>query len=113
MHGFNGWADVFLGTPNIGLEDAYASLDFSIAKGKGGKFKLVYHDFTSDEVDAFGSDDLGDEIDVQYTYNFNENVYSGIKYATYSSGSAVDIGTSPTTQNDTDRFWLWAGLKFK
>jgi len=111
LHGFNGWADVFLGTPSIGLEDAYASLDFSIAKGKGGKFKLVYHDFTSDEVDAFGSDDLGDEIDVQYTYNFNENVYSGIKYATYSSGSAVD--TDGATENDTDRFWLWAGLKFK
>ena len=105
MHGFNGWADVFLATPAIGLEDLYASLDVAIAQGKGGNFKLVYHDYNGNEVDADGNDDLGDEIDVQYTYNFSENIYSGIKYATYSAGDAG--------QTDTDRFWTWVGFKFK
>lgn len=107
LHGFNGWADVFLTTPTIGLEDKYASLDWTVNKGKGGKFTIAYHDFDGDETDQFGSDDLGDELDVRYTRNFGDHVYTGIKYATYSAGDA------DTPQVDTDRFWLWAGLKFK
>ena len=105
LHKFNGWADVFLATPAIGLQDAYASLDVAIAGGKGGNFKLVFHDFTGDEDNAFGEDDLGDEVDIQYTYNFNKHVYSGIKYANYNAGEAGNA--------DTERFWAWVGFKFK
>ena len=103
LHKFNGWADVFLGTPGIGLEDFSATLD---TKFGGGNFKIAYHDFSGDE--ALGdSDDLGSEIDIQYTRNFGKHVYSGIKYADYSQGSS---SSSPV---DTQRVWVWAGIKFK
>jgi len=108
LHKFNGWADVFLVTPGIGLEDFKITFDADIA---GGKFKLAYHDFTADDSSANGSDDLGDEVDIQYTRNFGKNVYTGIKYSTYSQGSADTTGFGLI--QDTDRFWVWAGFKFK
>ena len=104
LHGFNGWADVFLATPTVGLEDFSATLD---AKFGGGKFTLAYHDFSADDAAAGDSDDLGSEIDVRYTRDFGKHVYTGIKYADYSDGSS---SASPA---DTERFWIWAGLKFK
>ena len=109
LHKFNGWADVFAGgTPDRGLEDIYASLDIAIAGGKGGNFKLVFHDFDGDETNPVtGSDDYGDEIDVQYTYNFSKHVYSGIKYANYNGGEG-----GPGLV-DRERIWAWVGFKFK
>ena len=106
LHKFNGWADVFLNTPGIGLEDFKATVDVDIA---GGKFRVAYHDFSGDESIG-GTDDLGDEIDIQYTRNFGKNVYAGIKYADYSQGDAIqDTGFI----RDTERFWAWVGFKFK
>ena len=104
LHGFNGWADVFLATPDVGLEDFSATFD---AKFGGGKFTLAYHDFSADDAASGDSDDLGSEIDVRYTRDFGKHVYTGIKYADYSNGSS---SASPA---DTERFWIWAGLKFK
>ena len=106
LHKFNGWADVFLNTPGIGLEDFKATVDVDIA---GGKFKLAYHDFSGDESIG-GTDDLGDEIDIQYTRNFGKNVYAGIKYADYSQGDAIQ---NAGFIRDTERFWAWVGFKFK
>lgn len=103
LHKFNGWADVFLNTPNAGLEDLSLTLD---AKFGGGNFKVAYHDFSADES-TVGGNDLGDEFDIQYTRNFGKHLYSGIKYANYSQGSSA---ASPI---DTERFWLWVGVKFK
>ena len=104
LHKFNGWADVFLNTPASGLEDFSVTLD---AKFAGGKFKVAYHDFSADDSISGDSDDLGSEIDIQYTRNFGKHVYAGIKYANYSDGSS---SLSPV---DTERFWLWTGVKFK
>jgi len=107
LHKFNGWADVFLNTPAIGLEDFSATLD---AKFWGGNFKVAYHDFSGDESDINGNDELGDEIDIQYTRNFGKHLYTGIKYSDFSQGSA-ETGLGLIT--DTQRFWVWAGVKFK
>ena len=109
LHKFNGWADVFiLGTGGIGLEDFSATFD---AKFGGGNFKIAYHDFSSDDSSLInGSDDLGDEIDIQYTRNFGKHIYSGIKYSDYNAGSAE---TPVALITDTQRFWVWVGVKFK
>ena len=104
LHGFNGWADVFLTTPTVGLEDFSATFDADVL---GGKFTLAYHDFSAEDALAGDSDDLGDEIDVRYTRDFGKHIYTGIKYADYSSGD------SPNSSPDTERFWIWGGLKFK
>jgi len=108
LHKFNGWADVFiLGANGLGIEDFSATLD---AKFWGGNFKVAYHDFSGDESDINGNDELGDEIDIQYTRNFGKHLYTGIKYSDFSQGSA-ETGLGLIT--DTQRFWVWAGVKFK
>ena len=95
-HKFNGWADIFLGTPAVGLEDIYVTV---AGKAAGGKWAVTYHDFSADE----GSADLGSEIDAVYGKSFNKNYSGGIKLAMYSAG---DSGV------DTDKIWLWVGAKF-
>ncbi len=102
LHKFNGWADVFLNTPDAGLEDIYLSLAGKLA---GGKWLLAYHEFSSD-VSLNGADDLGEEINVRYTRKINDNVSGGVKLANYSAGDAA------FQKVDTDRFWVWATVKF-
>ena len=99
LHAFNGWADIFLVTPNVGLVDTYVSVGGSVA---GFGLLAVYHEFEADEASAT-VDDLGDELDLQVTRVFTENYSAGIKYAAYTAG---DIN------QDTDKLWVWFTVKF-
>lgn len=99
LHKFNGWADLFLKTPEQGLKDLKVSLSGGLA---GGKWLLAYHDFSADES-SNGIDDLGSEINAQYTKKFAGKYNFGIKYGTYDSGDA---------KVDTNRFWMWIGTRF-
>ena len=60
LHKFNGFADVFLVTPDEGLEDAYVMLGYRCELGALGPLttKLWYHDFR-----AHKGGDLGQEFD--------------------------------------------------
>ncbi|MFT5127563.1 MAG: hypothetical protein ACI8W8_001167 [Rhodothermales bacterium] len=60
LHKFNGFADIFLVTPDRGLEDVYVMLGYKWDLGKLGPLitKAWYHDFQSHK-----GGDLGDEID--------------------------------------------------
>ena len=98
-HKFNGWADIFLLTPVVGLEDLIVTVDAEVGDGK---IMLVYHDFSADESNAL-VDDLGSEIDLLYATKIADNYEVGIKYAAYSAGD---------TNVDTDRFWLWTSVAF-
>lgn len=102
LHKFNGWSDQFLGTPNVGLEDLYVKL---IGKAFGGKWLVAYHDFSADDGTPT-VDDLGSEVNLQYTRKFAEHYRFGIKYANYSAGDAS------AGKVDTDRAWLWVGASF-
>ncbi|WP_245335232.1 alginate export family protein [Shewanella sp. WXL01] len=102
LHKFNGWADQFLGTPNEGLVDLYASVG---GKLMDGKWALAYHKFDADKSSAT-VDDLGSEIDVSFTLPIQKNYLLGIKYAAYSAG---DAGAGKV---DTDKVWVWANAKF-
>ncbi|HET6565407.1 MAG TPA: alginate export family protein, partial [Xanthomonadales bacterium] len=56
LHAFNGWADMFLSTPNAGLNDLFAGI-------KGGlgvwNWDVIYHDFDAES----GSQSFGSELD--------------------------------------------------
>lgn len=99
LHKFNGWSDQWLATPNQGLQDIYASVASNFA---GGNWLFVYHNFDADEASAT-VDDLGSEINVQYTTKVAEKFTLGVKYANYSAG---DI------KADADKLWVWVGTKF-
>jgi len=101
LHAFNGWADLFLTTPNAGLRDYYGGLGKKIGDAgplKGLEAAVVYHRFDSD----FGSVDYGQEWDA--SLGFAVKSYSVLlKYANYD---ARNFGT------DTQKFWLQLGFKY-
>ena len=97
-HAFQGWADVFLTTPNAGLIDTYFTVVGNVA---GAKLIAVYHDFETDK----GSLDAGNEFDVMLQKTFMEHYTLGISYADYNADK--DFGGV-----DTDKFWLYGQLKF-
>jgi hypothetical protein len=96
-HAFNGWADIFLNTPDgQGLEDVYVLVSGMVA---GINLVGVYHDFSADE----GGADFGTELDLLAEKKFGKHYSAGIKYASYD---ADDFAV------DTDKFWLWGGVTF-
>lgn len=98
-HAFNGWADIFLNTPDgQGLEDVYVSLGGMLS---GVKLLAVYHDFSADR----GGADFGSELDLLATKKFGKQYDAGIKYASFDADSA-------SSYVDTDKFWLWGGMSF-
>lgn len=97
-HAFQGWADLFLATPATGIRDSYLSLNGPIPV-IGGKWKIVYHDFKSDE----GSTSYGDETDLVFARPITKNLGVVLKYANYSAH---------THAVDTRRLWLQTEFKF-
>lgn len=98
LHAFNGWADMFLGTPATGLKDTYLSAGTALA---GVKLGAVYHDFRADS----GGGKYGTEWDLVATKAFDKNYVLGLKYGGFSSASVP-------TRVDTNKVWLWAEAKF-
>ena len=116
LHAHNGWADVFLKTPQQGLED----LSFKLAYNAGeyGKLMGVYHIFSA--VDNFqkttggSSDDLGDEIDVAYNYKINKDLGLLLKGAWYSKGDAgaKNFLGGGVASYDVTKYWVQLDYKF-
>lgn len=81
-HAFNGWADVFLTTPALGLRDLYAFAQVTLP----GKLPLrvVYHKYDSDS----GSADYGQEFDVQLSRGFGKHWSALLKYSYYDGEDA-------------------------
>lgn len=91
LHKFQGWADVFLGTPSAGIEDIYLNASYKV---NGYTLKAIYHDFSSDE----GSASLGTELDFLVTKKLTKQLSGLFKFATFDSD---DAGFS-----SRDKVWL-------
>jgi len=94
-HKFQGFADNFLTTPAVGLENLYFGIATELPWGI--KTSVTYHRFWSDE----GNDDLGEEIDIAARKQFSPH-WSGLLKAAYFNG---DSGQPETTR-------LWAQTTF-
>jgi hypothetical protein len=97
LHAFQGWADVFLTTPDVGVRDLYVSAGTTLPYDVQGK--LVYHKF---EADA-GGRDLGHELDAVLKKQLTEHVDVLVKAARYDG----DGGFA-----DRTKFWLQTELTF-
>jgi len=92
LHGFNGWADKFLTTPDAGLVDVFVGL-------KGGlgawSWNLVYHDFNAES----GSGSYGSELDGSVSRKFGEEYELLLKATRFDGdhGPAFD---------DTSKLWV-------
>lgn len=104
-HVFNGFADVFLNTPGIGLQDYYVDVRYKV-KGVTGTFSFLnglllvgqYHEFESDVGDV----DFGSELDFYSKLPLGKGVYAEFKYANYQAENFA-----------TDREKLIFGLGYK
>jgi hypothetical protein len=96
LHAFNGFADVFLGTPSNGLKDFYLKAAFPITDGVTGT--VFVHKFKSD----MGSVDFGQEYDFVLGYKVNKNLSVTGKLAIFEGDTRPDI----------TRFWLQLDGKF-
>lgn len=106
LHKFNGWADMFLTTPNKGLRDLYvgAAYKFDGVKALPGlNAAVTWHSYDSD----VGSLDYGDEWNASAGFRLGA-VGLLAKYARYRGHGAADF----TNDVDTEKFWLQLELAF-
>lgn len=94
-HGPNGWADRFLNTPVVGLEDTFIQIT---ARPKGWLIVAQYHEFEGESADV----DFGSELDLRFSYTVNKQWNVNAKMADFQ-GEAID---------DATKLWLWTGYAF-
>lgn len=96
-HAFNGWADLFLGTPSAGLEDLYAKVTANLPQNIKGA--VVYHRFQSHVT----GQTWGHELDFSAARAFGPNLNVLLKGAVFDG----DYG-----RPDVTKFWLQAVYTF-
>jgi hypothetical protein len=93
LHGFNGWADLFLATPGTGLQDLYVKAK---TKLRGGITLLgVYHWFDPDA----GGGSWGQELDLAASRSFGQHTKITLKFADFDPAAG---SLRPTVQ----KIWL-------
>jgi Alginate export len=104
LHAFNGWADVFLNTPNAGLTDTYVKFGAKVP----GPVQLLaaYHVFGTQEAQS----QIGQECDLLAVYKLNKQLSFTAKAAKYwSDETLVQAGFN---NNDRTKFWLQADYAY-
>jgi Alginate export len=96
LHKFQGWADLFLTTPQAGIEDSYVGASIVYA---GVTAQLVWHDYEAED----GGASYGDELNAMLMRKFGQYLTGMLKYADYS---ADDFAV------DTRKVWVQVQLDF-
>ncbi len=78
LHAWNGWADMFLRTPDAGLEDLALTLGY---RAGGWKLLATYHDFAPER----GGKDYGTEFDLLFAYTTSWKQTFALKAAAYDA----------------------------
>lgn len=107
LHAHNGFADMFMITPEDGLEDLSISLGYK--SKEFGMLKATYHDYTSE----VGNIDYGTELDVTYARAIPgvNNLSGMLKVADYNADEEY-VTVSTNTNVDTTKFWAMLDYKF-
>jgi hypothetical protein len=101
LHGYQGWADVFLATPANGIRDIYGRAGYTFpnpAFGSAMGATIVFHDFEAEN----GGADLGSEFDALLTSQLSEHVALEFKAALYDGGDSALA----------DRTKLWFAISY-
>ncbi len=96
-HKFQGFDDLFLVTPNAGLQDLYAGIGADLPCGINAAF--IFHQFWTDE----GGTDLGNEYDMIASKTINPNWSVLVKAAFFDGHKG---------QPDVSRVWLQTTFRF-
>jgi hypothetical protein len=102
LHAFQGWADVFLTTPAMGIEDANLTVAWRAPLKTALLSNLVltarHHDFEAELTGA----DLGSEVDLMATAQITPRLSAVAKLADYDGVPGF-----------ADRQKIWVGFEFK
>jgi hypothetical protein len=82
LHAFNGWDDIFLTTPNNGLQDIYGYVQVTLPAEIPVRF--IYHKYYAD----YGGGNYGQEYDVMASKKFAKYWTALVKYACYNGQAA-------------------------
>ncbi len=104
LHTFNGWADMFLQTPQAGLVDRFVTLGSTCAQTP---VALIYHDFRADQ----GGAHFGSEIDAQVTHNFGRHYVLGAALGAYHNIDLIKATAYAPATPSTTKAWIWAEVK--
>ncbi len=117
LHAFNGWADLFLNTPDTGLTDTYVwfagPIPLTVPWLDSFRIGAMWHQFDADE----GSATYGTELDLLLEYavkKLDPNLVIGVKYADYNADEGEGAVFAGTTQRnlDTEKIWLYGQYSF-
>ena len=97
-HAFQGWADLFLITPDDGIRDVFGTVHATLDRGNV-VLTGVYHDFTDDT----GRFHYGKEWDFQATKKFGKHYSLLAKYAYYDADQY---------STDTQKIWVQGNISF-
>lgn len=92
-HLYQGWADQFLVTPAVGIQDTFLTGSAKIEKAT---VQAEYHQFKAD----YGSLDFGEELDFSVAYPLVNKLVGKLEYADYQAGDAA------TNKVDVRKFWV-------
>jgi len=101
LHAFQGWNDMFLTTPDSGIDDLYFTFKYKIALWT---LQAVYHDFSSEA----GSSDFGTELDLSAGRKLSDRYGLLLKAGLFNADSASPLSTGV----DTNKFWVMLTANF-
>jgi hypothetical protein len=98
-HAFQGWADLFLVTPNNGIRDVFGTVSAKFMENDSLVLSGIYHDFTDDT----GRMHYGKEWDFQAVKKFGKHYSLLAKYANYDADRFA---------TDTQKIWVQGNVNF-
>ncbi|WP_029151671.1 alginate export family protein [Methylovulum miyakonense] len=103
-HAFQGWADLFLVTPNNGIRDVFGTVMVPFQRGDL-VLSGIYHEYSDDT----GRFNYGDEWNFQAVKKFGKHYSLLAKYAYYHAGDNADPSFKST---DTQKIWIQGNINF-
>jgi hypothetical protein len=98
-HAFQGWADLFLVTPNDGIRDVFGTINAKFMENDSLVLSGVYHDFSDDT----GNIHYGKEWDFQAVKKIGKHYSLLAKYANYDADRYA---------TDTQKIWVQGNINF-
>jgi hypothetical protein len=106
-HAFQGWADLFLVTPDNGIRDLFGTVIGTLDRGEV-ILTGVYHQYTDDT----GQNQYGDEWNFSASKKFGKHYSLLAKYAYYNADNSIPAAPGGFTTTDTQKIWLQGNISF-
>jgi hypothetical protein len=110
-HAFNGWCDLFLVTPNEGLEAHQVSLSYNPPVLKGLTVSAIYYHFSTEAT----SEHIGNELDLLAEYKVASfpGLLVGVKYANFDGDEITgNIAGTQANAEEITKFWFYTQYAF-